>query len=155
MRKIILFVITFCLIGSISTAWAFDWTEIERVILQKLNTPSQVDQLSLQDFQTLVFAMMRWIGCLIWFLIGWTIIKRWLYRKSSVINKTLFILDIIFCHIISVGLIYFSMRYAVDLFAVIIGIFLLSADYQFWKAWRIQPQYPCQPHGLPPSTLKK
>ena len=155
MRKIILFLITFYLIGSANTALAFDWTEIERIILQKLNTPSEVDQLSLQDFQTLVFAMMKWIGCLIWFLMGWTMIKRWLYHKSSIINKTLFVLDIIFYHLISAGLIYFSMRYAVDLFAVIIGIFLLSADYQFWKAWRMQPQYPCQPHGLPSPPLKQ
>ena len=89
--------------------------------------------------------MMDWIGYLVGALMIWTVIKDWLCKFNSYVNRCLFVIDIIACQVICGLFIYFSIQYAMEFFAVIVGIFLLIADYRYYRSWRLDPKFPCQP----------
>ena len=112
---------------------------------QNSSDKSFLDDMPIEEFKKMVFDMLDWIKCFGWFLVVWTLIKRWLYLKSSAINRMFFVIDILLYHIISAVLIHFSLQYTLDSFAVAVGIALLFADCYFIKAWRACPQFPYQP----------
>jgi uncharacterized protein len=89
--------------------------------------------------------MLDWIGYLVVALMIWTAIKDWLCTVNSYVNRFLFIIEVIICHVICGLFIYFSVKYAMEFFAVIVGIFLLISDYRYYQSWCLNPRFPCQP----------
>ena len=111
------------------------------------NNPDKnvLDGMSLQDFKQMIFNMLDWIEYFAGFLFVWTLLKRFLYLKSSALNRLFFVIDILLYHVISFVLIDFALQYTLDVFAGVVGFSLLVADYHFIKAWRACPKYPYQP----------
>ena len=111
------------------------------------NNPDRhvLDDMSLQDFKQMVFDMLDWIEYFAVFLFVWTLIKRFLYLKSSALNRLFFVIDILLYYGISFVLIDFALQYTLDVFAGVVGFSLLLATYHFIKAWCVCPKYPYQP----------
>lgn len=103
------------------------------------------DPISSTEMPSVIQEMLGWIGYFFWGAVIWSFIKRFLYKINSCINRSLFVTDIIICHVVCAVLIYFSIIYAIAFFALIVGVFLIFADYRYYRLWRLNPKFPCQP----------